>query len=96
MLWDVIRDFFVQYVFGGLDSSDNAYSVTLGDLGGGETFNEELCFRIGLGSNGSVQRLINISDWLSTTATIISLVIIVYLCCMLIKQIYNICAHVIG
>lgn len=37
-----------------------------------------------------------IATYLSLICTIISLVVILILCCMFIKKIYNMCAHIIG
>lgn len=60
MLWNIIRDFFVNNVFGGTPSTGNAVALPLGgSLDTTSTLNQEL--PIGLG------------DWLSTTATIIVL-----------------------
>ena len=105
MLWDVVRDFFVMYIFGGFTSTHDFYGGTIGSIcmvdAGPEYYNGTtgdvfLPLKTFNSDFEMVGDYITIGDWLSTTATIISLVIIVYLCCMLIKQIYNICAHVIG
>jgi len=94
MLWDVVRDFFVHYVFGGIDSAEEYFGTNLGwfttidyseDLYDADTW----IFTIG-------DYKYSLSNWLSTMATIISMIIIVVLACLFIKKIYNICAHVIG
>lgn len=87
MLWDLIRDFFVQHVFGGYDSEGNAFSTFIGklkDVDGAEDLSwaESIWFTID--SNGNQLAL---GDWLSTTATAISITIIVVLCCLFIYKI---------
>ena len=89
MLWDLIRDFFVMHVFGGTDSLGNAFDVHFGvDGQSGEVYNIDsyLCYSVGHTDTGAVAYL-SISDWLSTTATIISITIIVVLCCLFVYKI---------
>lgn len=89
VLWDIFRDFFVQYIFGGIDSTGEIYSGVIGSqwIEGGtitgpngqeiviDGFDEpfystDLLFTIG-------NKTISLSDWLSTTATIICLIVLV-------------------
>lgn len=87
MLWDLIRDFFVQHVFGGYLSNGDFINTMLSDYS-----NEEITWFIPTGDdivdvtthNGFA---ITLGDWLSTTATAISITIIVVLCCMFIYKI---------
>lgn len=86
MLWDLIRDFFVQHIFGGCDSLGVQFSGLV--MMDGDT--DELWYT----SNLPIGKIdfygeplyISMGDWLSTTATIISISIIVVLCCLFIKK----------
>lgn len=99
MLWDVIRDFFVQYVFGGMTSDlrsfagyvGNVTSIDNGDvllttdslalpMGGFDAMNSELFGYIYLG------------DWLSTTATIITLCLLLFAVFLGIKFLFKLVA----
>lgn len=87
LLWDIIRSWFVQYVFGGtlLDAEGNLQNFTpsAGFLsvyeGNGEWFDEyfgSICdvqFVVGTRGDG-MNYNINLGDWLSTTATLIVLI----------------------
>lgn len=83
LLWDIIRDWFVQYIFGGTTSTNEFYYGTLGYIntdGNGDfsILNNELYLPIN-GYNDSTSEKINylnFSDWLSTTSTIIVLIMI--------------------
>ena len=89
MLWDLIRDFFVQQIFGGYDSNGVDYPLVLGvDPNSGDEFNNFiLCFPIGLNGDDLARPMyIGLGDWLSTTATAISITIIVVLCCLFIYK----------
>ena len=79
-LWDLIRDFFVQHVFGGTTYDGFSYDFNIG----GGLFTSDLLFTINGGQN---EVYLSIGDWLSTTATIISITIIVVLCAMFIYKI---------
>lgn len=93
MLWDVIRDFFVMYIFGGCTSNSVFYGgffgsfTILSDDGVEETFSyfpftNSFGFKI---SNtvttdyGDMLNYISVGDWLSTTFTIITLILICYM-----------------
>lgn len=95
MLWDLIRDFFVQHVFGGTDSIGDSFECRIGtfynsDLETTTGFSEDLMIPIGnmidKGTDKSIQ-YISFGDWLSTTATAIAITIIVVLCCMFVYKI---------
>ena len=89
MLWDIIRDFFVQYVWGGFTSTGANYAGRIGYLKGVIGGNPpsvddewiaditEISFKF-TGSNyfdGGDYILMNLGDWLSTTSTIIVLIL---------------------
>lgn len=96
MLWDLIRDFFVMHVFGGNTSQGTIYSAHLGyfnfiDLstdeyvGEGNLFTSEPLVKMFQDEN--LKYYGGFGDWLSTTATIISITIIVVLCCLFVYKI---------
>lgn len=77
MIWDIIRDWFVMNIFGGMTSTGNEYSVGIGYVGTDDLYfqyGNETTFNIGKGIY-NVQ-YITFSDWLSTTATLIVLIAI--------------------
>lgn len=96
MLWDLIRDFFVTHIFGGSTASGAMFNCFIGvdQLNGYYYDSNNIYYNIGTGDDGSV--FITFGDYFSTIATIISIVAIVLLCCLFIKKIYNMCAHIIG
>lgn len=90
MLWDIIRDFFVQYIFGGYLSNGDFY---YGMIGHANIYNvngswvdsidvDTLVYTTNIGvvdgysSNDSA--FISLGDWLSTTFTIITLCLICF------------------
>lgn len=93
MIWDFIRDFLVQYVFGGT-LSDGTFSngcfVTLNSDGDALT-TSNIGFKLPFIDNaaGYESITINIGDWLSTTATIIIMCLIVFLFVMLVRWVYK-------
>ena len=85
MLWDIIRNFFVEYIFGGVSNSTGEFQYFGGcvgyfwnnenDLSGhAETSTIYLPINVFNENEGSVMNYISIGDWLSTTATIITLI----------------------
>lgn len=93
MLWNIIFEFYVKYIFGGYIYG-NAYSSTVGDV----LINDSLT-----GANLTAFRAFTMDygalswgNYLSLIATLITMVAIVLICCALIKKIYNMCAHIIG
>ena len=98
MLWDIVRDFFVRYIFGGYTSNGD-FCASYGMDFGNDDYISQLCIKTSffnseyLNDNNVVMCL---GDYLSTIATIISMVIIVVIACLFIKKIYNMCAHIIG
>lgn len=95
MLWDLIRDFFVQHVFGGVDSTGTPFLTTGGYLTfiiNGEIDDQyngslgDIVYKIG-GDSYTGDINMSMADWLSTTATAIAITIIVALCCLFIYKI---------
>ena len=84
MLWDIIRDFFVQYIFGGTTSSGQGYSGFIGydylyeaRLHTSDTL---VVFNNIMTQDGDFDApimFLSIGDWLSTSATIIILCLVI-------------------
>lgn len=93
MIWDFIRDFFVQFIFGGYTSDGMSYSGMFcynlidGDEYG--TFDTHALTMVD--SDGTnVAITIGWGDWLSTTATIICMCLIVFLLICLVRWIFRV------
>lgn len=93
MLWDIIRDFFVQHIFGGEDSMGFLHDITLGN---GDLYGTDVKIHFANLTDYNGELNYSLSDYLSTIASIITIVVILLICCALIKKIYNMCAHIIG
>lgn len=79
MVWDYIRDFFVLHIFGGTLSDNTLVSVS----GGSITFD--------IGNNQSML----MGDWLSTTATIITLALLVAFLFLCVRYLFKVVAGLI-
>lgn len=77
MLWDVIRDFFVQYVFGGYLSNGQSVAAPISRYGGVASTTTNTYVEMGLNNPTGVMKM-PIGDWLSTTATIITLCLLFF------------------
>ena len=94
MLWDIIRDWFVQNIFGGMDSQGIVHSIFIGQgfnvadadtefmygdsfypYGAGYNEYSGYSFPWWDGDNFGPVTGLSLSDWLSTTATIIVLAV---------------------
>lgn len=87
-LWNLIRDWFVQYIWGGITSSGNIFYLNMGNFmysteDNMETYNgftESTYIPINVADTnymgGGYQSYMSIGDWLSTTSTIIVLVLL--------------------
>lgn len=108
MLWDLIRDWFVQYIWGGCTSNGNFYGGFLGYLGydTGDVIGEDAFstnnFTINVGGayfsgEGDIlnARYMNIGDWLSTTSTIIVLVALVIFFFFIIRYLFRLTSGLI-
>lgn len=91
MLWDLIRDFFVIHVFGGYDADGILHSALVGWLY--NTQADDIIdwytgdYPVLEVSKYDTTFTLSLGDWLSTTATIISISIIVVLCCLFVYKI---------
>lgn len=93
MLWNLIRDFFVVHIFGGTTSIGDEFDAHFGNIiefvdGSFDDSYFGGCLNIGykIGNNGYADQYLYIGDYLSSTATMISIVIILVLCCLFIKK----------
>lgn len=103
MLWNIVYEFFVKYIFGG-SFNGLEYQALLGDVWNitdiediyyEESYTSSLIsfnFDNPWGNNFAM----SLGNYLSLVATLITMVAIVLICCALIKKIYNMCAHIIG
>lgn len=93
MLWNIVYEFFVRYIFGGyltIGEQDYAFWSTFAYDSNGTIYYLNKTEITLFGST------ITLGNYFAFLATFISMVVIVFLCCLLIKKIYNMCAHVIG
>ena len=102
VLWDIIRDFFVQFIFGGIDSLGEIYGGVvcstyvsepgIGDLPPIEEYQplygEEFSFNIG-------DYQVSLGDWLSTTATIICLIGFCFIIYCFIRYLFRLSAGLV-
>lgn len=93
MLWDLIRDFFVEYIFGGWTSNGiqcDGFITYEGGFSGNTFGTSDTIFKLNnfyFFDDLETPLYITFGDWLSTTATIIALTIIVVLCCLFVYKI---------
>lgn len=92
MLWNIIRDFFVQYIFGGYDSQEVVYSAGLGQIQTyiGGNMDEDYFGGVNdcwykIGQLGETEIFTTLGDWLSTTATIITLILLLIMLFALVR-----------
>lgn len=88
-LWNTIRDFYVNYVFGGLAKNYNSnannfnYGYGLNNGTTGAINGSQILLPI----NNDIS--LTFADWLSTTATIVTLIVIVSLCFFFIWRLFK-------
>lgn len=93
MLWDIIRDWFVQYVWGGTNSVGTVFGGTFGkfmvDDGGSyyymDKLNNDAWFKVG-------SHYINFGDWASTTSTIIVLILLCAFLFIVVRYMFRLCS----
>ena len=77
LLWDIIRDWFVQYIFGGYDSNGQSFSalVCWSDKDGEliDNYTNDTIF-LELKDMWGDGIKVSMGDWLSTTATLIVII----------------------
>lgn len=103
-LWNIIRDFFVQYIFGGVDSNEVLYSFVCGKTIGfkGGVYEEEYLtgfndlYAFSYTTGDGYTYYLGMSDWLSTTATIITLCAICVFLFFFVRWLFRLTAGLIS
>lgn len=99
MLWDIIRDFYVQYIFGGTTSTKEYFSGYMGKLyaltGGANSWDSGSgAYSVITGSlyddrHLQVNAYMSMGDWLSTTFTVITLIVFVFILYIFLKWLFK-------
>lgn len=103
MLFDIIRDFFVLHVWGGRLANGTAVNTWIGN---GVAKDGTSVFGVNCNSiavpikawsinNSKEIAYITIGDWLSTTSTIITMVVILVCIAFFIRWIFKVCSNAI-
>lgn len=106
LLWDIIRDWFVQYVFGGYTSTGYDYFGIVGKAyfatdDNPLSYSDIMSTQYGwfgvpnvwvddAGTSHNAMAYIGMGDWLSTTATIITLVALCLFLFLAVKWVFNV------
>ena len=99
-LWNIIRDFFVQYIFGGTTSKEVAYASSFGSVlneGNPELPNNTqvfIPFNAFYDDNTPITGM-SFADWLSTIATIITLCAICFFLFLFVRWLFRLTAGLI-
>lgn len=102
-LWNLIRDFFVQHIFGGFSSNGDWYTQNvLGFINNSHVDSyavdtgeyqflkiSDMMIYSGEDSVINIPQYISLGDWLSTTFTIITLVLLVIFLYIFVKWIFK-------
>lgn len=98
-LWNIIRDFFVEHVFGGINSANRYFNGVVGafirsDNNTAQVGSITNVF-VPISARGSSYEYVamDIGDWLSTTATIATLIIILVVIACFIRWIFKVCSN---
>lgn len=96
-LWNIIRDFFVEYIFGGKTSNGQQfYSLVGQNFNTTSVRNNGVFFNTGFVYGGGVEAVyISMGDWLSTTATIITLIGICILLWLFVRWLFRLTSNLI-
>ena len=102
-LWNLIRDFYVQYIFGGWTSRSVAVSNGyLGYMRGvdssagtGNTSNTYVPVGTLINQHGNIVTHITMGDWLSTTFTIITLIVFVCILFIFLRWLFKVVSGLI-
>ena len=88
MLWDIIRDWFVEYVWGGVTSNNTTFGGYIGSINNNLTKSNNLMLKIGENS-------LSLGDWLSTTSTIIVLVLMCAFLFLVVRYLFRLTSGLI-
>lgn len=92
LIWDYIRDFLVQNIFGGWLSDGTYVDTCFGfDNGGGSIIGNDIYYTLNgyISATTGTDVTISLSDWLATTTTIIIMCLIVVLFAMLVRWVFK-------
>lgn len=105
MLWDIIRDWFVMYIWGGTTSNHITSNGFLGffyetgSMSSWEgTGTGEVMIKIGSmvdGGNDTIYEYMCLGDWLSTTSTIIVLIAICVALFLVVRYLFRLTSGLI-
>ena len=88
MLWDIIRDWFVEYVWGGVTSNNVTFGGYIGTINNNLSKSNNLMLKIGENS-------LSLGDWLSTTSTIIVLVLMCAFLFLVVRYLFRLTSGLI-
>lgn len=96
-LWDVIRDFFVSNIFGGMTSSHEIFKGFMGRVyatGGANAWMTDTAtlgvYSAQMDDRGfPISSLMSIGDWLSSMATLITLIFLVIFLGLFVRWIFR-------
>lgn len=88
MLWDIIRDWFVQHVWGGITSSNATFGGIIGSNNNSIMKSNTFIFTIG-------DYKLSMGDWLSTTSTIIVLVLMCAFLFLVVRYLFRLTSGLI-
>lgn len=103
VLWNIIRDWFVTYIFGGVTSTLEFYSGFLGSIyNGSPDYYEDMTninYYVNVGGledfGETTNVFLSLGDWLSSTATIITLVALCFALAFFIRWIFRVFSNAI-
>lgn len=84
-LWNIVRDFFVQYIFGGYDSEGTMHNACL--IGG---TNNATDMQLTIGN-----LTLSLSDWLASTLTIITMLALCVFLYLVVRWVFRLVSGLI-
>lgn len=96
-LWNLLRDFFVEYIFGGINSVGIMFKGRIGALvtfDGTSTTSinpaSSTDLLLNVGTFGGKDYAVSLGDWLSTSCTVVTLVAFVIILFLLLKWLFKV------
>lgn len=90
MIWDIIRDFIVQYITGGTLRNGNYVNALMGSNDINDITGGSILYNVGYADSlGEESIYITASDWLATTLTMVIMIIGVVLLCLLVRWVFK-------
>lgn len=93
MLWDLIYEFYVRYIFGGVGLNNTPYNAFIGYSYDGDMLsNTDIFIKLPFFNSISEQDnfYYSIGNYMSLIATIITMILILVVCFTIIKKCFNI------